>query len=151
MGTMMMIRGIMGLADIPIHQKGWGWEYWIHNDEDYCGKELIIYAEKKCSIHFHKIKKETFYIVYGKIIIDIFDRPFEVENGDLMGTVKELGKTGQLKWESEYMETGDSLVIEPGIPHRFEGVASETKFIEFSTQHFEEDSYRIWPGDSQNG
>jgi hypothetical protein len=46
----------------PIHreEKGWGNEIWIHNSPDYCGKVLVVYAEKKCSLNHHVRKKETF-------------------------------------------------------------------------------------------
>ena len=133
------------------HQKGWGMEYWIHNDADYCGKELILFRDKKCSIHYHRVKKETFYVITGSMMVELYDRPFEVENGDLVGTVEELVGTMRLRTESVYMTVGDSLQIDPRTPHRFLGLADETRFMEFSTQHFEEDSIRIWPGDSQNG
>jgi mannose-6-phosphate isomerase-like protein (cupin superfamily) len=45
------------------------------------------------------------------------------------------------------MEKGDRLVIPPNTPHQFIGIAAETTIIEISTQHFEEDSYRIQKGD----
>ncbi len=139
------------LDDTPKYRKGWGYEYWIHNDADYCGKELVLYEGKKCSIHYHKIKKETFYVITGNMIVDLFDRPFEVEDDDLVATVNRLTEAGELQTRSVSMTVGDSLLIEPNTPHRFLGLAAETRFMEFSTQHFEDDSYRIWPGDSQNG
>ena len=42
--------------------KGWGYEDWIVNKEQYCGKLLFIKKGKKCSWHYHKNKDETFYI-----------------------------------------------------------------------------------------
>ena len=33
--------------------KGWGYEKWIANSEDYCGKLLYIVKDKKCSWHYH--------------------------------------------------------------------------------------------------
>jgi mannose-6-phosphate isomerase-like protein (cupin superfamily) len=136
--------------------KGWGYEYWIHNDKDYCGKELVLYRGKKCSVHYHKLKRETFYVVTGSMDVELYDRPFHVAwssarvvNHDLLRTVDKLRKTRQLKTATVRMEAGDSLVIDQRTPHRFRGVADETRFMEFSTQHFDADSYRIWPGDSQ--
>ena len=147
----MTIQKVIGAEVTPKYSKGWGYELWIHNDADYCGKELVLYRDKKCSIHYHKIKKETFYIVTGRMLVELYDRPFEVENCDLSGTIQELLGMDLLSTKSVEMGTGDSLVIEPGTPHRFIGIADQTRFMEFSTQHFEKDSYRIWPGDSQNG
>ncbi len=142
---------VIGIETTPKYRKGWGYEYWIHNDEDYCGKELVLYSGRQCSIHYHKIKKETFYVISGNMTVRLFDRPFEVTDGKLMGTIESLVAAGLLKTETVNMTVGDSLLIEPGTPHRFLGIAMETRFMEFSTQHFEDDSYRIWPGDSQNG
>lgn len=145
-----MIRDVITYDNIPEYFKGWGSEKWIHNDEDYCGKELILFEGKKCSIHYHRIKKETFFVVEGKMLVELYDRPFVVIENDLSVTIEQLGIAGELKMETVLMLDGDSLLIEPLTPHRFIGLAEETRFIEISTQHFEEDSYRIWPGDSQN-
>ena len=47
--------------------KGWGYEKWIVNNEEYCGKLLFLAKDKKCSWHFHKLKDEVFYVQSGKI------------------------------------------------------------------------------------
>ena len=146
-----MIREVVRRGLMAMHHKGWGLEYIIANDKDYCGKELVLYEGKKCSIHYHKVKKETFYVTSGRMTVELYDHPFRIDNDDLEKTVEELVGAGQLQTEVVEMAIGDSLLIEPGTPHRFIGIAKTTRFIEFSTQHFEEDSYRIWSGDSQNG
>tara|TARA_Y100001972_G_scaffold128301_1_gene188457 strand:- start:348 stop:605 length:258 start_codon:yes stop_codon:yes gene_type:complete len=40
-------------------EKVWGYELWIHNDEDYCGK-LLVFPKKMShfSMHYHLKKKE---------------------------------------------------------------------------------------------
>ena len=49
-----------------IVQKGWGEEVWIHNDEEYCGKLLRFFkAGNKFSLHYHIIKKESWYVGKG--------------------------------------------------------------------------------------
>ena len=41
-------------------QKTWGYEEWIHNDEEYCGKLLVFTKVKnRFSMHYHIQKKET--------------------------------------------------------------------------------------------
>ena len=50
-----------------IHPKGWGRELWIANSELYCGKILELNEDKRCSIHYHKLKDETFYILSGNV------------------------------------------------------------------------------------
>src|SRR5262252_2427182 len=47
---------------IRIVPKGWGREVWIVNGDLYCGKILEIRKGKRCSLHFHKIKNESFYL-----------------------------------------------------------------------------------------
>ncbi len=97
------------------HPKKWGREYWIVNDE-YCGKILMLNKGYQCSTHHHKIKKETFYVNEGLVLIQV--------NGEM-----------------SLMRPGESLEIRPGDKHRFIGI-TDAKIIEFSTHHEEEDSYR---------
>ena len=56
-------------ADEPIKyvSKGWGYEKWIVNCEEYCGKLLFIAKGKRCSWHYHEKKDEVFYVQSGKI------------------------------------------------------------------------------------
>ena len=113
----------------PIHreEKGWGYEIWIHNSADYCGKVLVVKAGKKCSLHHHALKKETFYVQTGRIS---------------MRTVDEDGQESIFE-----MVPGDVLEIAPGFKHQFEGIAEVSEIMEFSTQHFESDSIRTEKGD----
>ena len=53
--------------EINFVPKGWGFEKWIVNCDEYCGKLLFFVKGKKCSWHFHKIKDEYFYVQSGKI------------------------------------------------------------------------------------
>jgi quercetin dioxygenase-like cupin family protein len=106
-------------------EKGWGYELWIHNDEKYCGKLLFFNAGKKCSLHFHKLKHETFYLQSGKLKCTFID-------GDAI--------------EHVILSPGDVKEIYPGLIHQMEAV-EDTIMFEFSTQHFDEDSYRIEKGD----
>ena len=54
-------------------KKDWGYELWLVNnkEEDYCGKILCINEGCKGSMHFHANKHETFYILEGKLKIEI--------------------------------------------------------------------------------
>ena len=108
-------------------QKGWGYELWIHNAEDYCGKILVLYADKQCSLHSHRLKSETFYIQSGRLS---------------MRTLDDVGRESTVE-----MCTGEVLEIPPGICHQFTGIAERTEIVEFSTQHFDEDSIRLEQGD----
>jgi len=109
--------------------KGWGSEEIITNNEKYCGKILRFNAAKKCSFHYHKLKDETFYCAKGKI---------GVWHGD----------TDNFE-EAQYLELkgGDSFHVPIGLRHQMIGIEEENVLIEFSTQHFEEDSIRVVQGD----
>jgi len=110
--------------------KGWGYEDWIVNKEEYCGKLLFIKKGKKCSWHYHKNKDETFYIQSGKL---------EVTYGWDDRRTKDFTK-------KIVLEEGDSFHVPVLMRHQLKGLADVTMF-EFSTQHFDEDSIRIIKGD----
>ena len=108
-------------------EKGWGYEDWIVNKEKYCGKILFLKKDHMCSWHYHKIKDETFYLQEGKLKV-------------LYGYDEDIEKS-----ESIVLEKGDSFHIPVGMIHRM--IAIEDSYLfEFSTQHFDSDSYRIKKG-----
>jgi len=108
--------------------KGWGYEKWITNNDKYCGKLLFFVKGKKCSWHYHQIKDEVFYIQSGKIL------------------VKYSGQDDLSLSHSVVLERGDSFHVKTGMRHQMIAL-EDTELFEFSTQHFDEDSYRIQKGD----
>ena len=108
--------------------KGWGYEKWIVNKEQYCGKLLFFNAGKKCSWHYHKIKDEVFYLQSGKLLVRYSD------GDDLDGA------------EETLLEPGMSFYIYPGLKHQMEAI-EDSELFEFSTEHFDSDSYRLAHGD----
>jgi quercetin dioxygenase-like cupin family protein len=108
--------------------KGWGYEKWIVNKKEYCGKLLFIRQGKKCSWHYHVLKDETFYLQSGKIMLYYSDN-------DDFSTAKEL-----------ILNPGDKFYIYPGLKHQMLAL-EDSELFEFSTEHFDEDSYRVIKGD----
>jgi len=109
--------------------KGWGEELIIENNEMYCGKLLIFKKGCKFSMHYHMNKDETWYVHSGTYIY----RFINTENADLI----------------EIKIIPENIVRQrPGQPHQLEALEDGTIF-EVSTHHEDEDSYRIWKGDSQ--
>ncbi len=108
-----------------IKNKLWGYEEWIVNKKEYCGKILFFDSDCACSYHYHKIKDETFYVLSGSCSIKY-------------GTTDDI-KESQIKQLSE----GDSFYVRPGLRHQVITKGIECKILEISTQHFEDDSYRI--------
>ena len=106
--------------------KDWGYEEWIVNNELYCFKKIFVKKGYQCSIHWHKEKDETFYIEYGKILIDMFGLPQHI------------------------MKTGDILRLPPNTLHRFTAI-EDTMMYEVSTHHEDSDSYRVIKGGKVEG
>ena len=118
------------MSSIPIKfvPKGWGFEKWIVNCDEYCGKLLYFVKGKRCSWHYHKLKDEVFYIQSGLIRVYYADHD-RIEEA-----------------EKVVLGPGDNFHVYPGLRHRMEAL-EDTELFEFSTQHFDSDSYRIEKGD----
>ena len=108
--------------------KGWGFERWIVNNEEYCGKLLYLAKGKRCSWHYHKLKDEVFYVQSGKVKVLYSDE----EDRD---SAKEI-----------MLEAGDNFHVYRGLKHQIIALM-DTELFEFSTQHFDSDSHRIIKGD----
>ena len=115
---------------IPINfvKKGWGYEKWIVNKDLYCGKLLFFNKGKKCSWHYHIKKDEVFYLQSGKMIVRYSDLDEISEAEEIM------------------LEPGMNFYISPGLRHQMEAI-EDSELYEFSTEHFDSDSYRIVKGD----
>ena len=109
-----------------IVEKGWGKEIVFVNNNEYCGKILSFNKGKKFSMHYHLLKKETWYVSKGKFIFIWIDTTIGTKH-------------------SEYLEVGDVITNERGEPHQIIAL-EDGDIFEVSTQHFDSDSYRIWKG-----
>ena len=125
-----MIRryGVNGFLPMKRVEKGWGYEIWIVNKEEYCGKLLFFEKNKRCSWHYHKLKDEVFYLQSGLLRVK-----FSYE--DTIETAQEI-----------ILEPGQNFYIPPGLRHQMLAL-EDSELFEFSTQHFDSDSYRIKKGD----
>lgn len=114
--------------------KNWGWENWLVNNEKYCGKILFVKKGKRCSWHYHKIKDETFHILSGQVTLYYHTEDCLKSNGEL-----DLSRVNMMT-----LVEGDSFHIPIGMRHLFYGTR-DSQIIEISTQHFDDDSYRLIP------
>jgi mannose-6-phosphate isomerase-like protein (cupin superfamily) len=110
--------------------KGWGHEIIFENNELYCGKLLNFKQGAKFSMHYHMIKDETWYVQEGEFIY----RWINTETAEVNERV---------------LKVGDTVRQYPGQPHQLEALTDGVVY-EVSTEHFDEDSYRVWKGDSQS-
>jgi len=108
--------------------KGWGFEKWIVNKTEYCGKLLFFEKDKKCSWHYHKLKDEVFYLQSGKLLVKYSDKDDIIEAKEYI------------------LLPGDSFHVYRGLRHQMLALEASELF-EFSTEHFDSDSYRIQKGD----
>ena len=109
-------------------EKGWGWERWICNGPEYCGKLLFFNKGKKCSWHVHKLKDEVFYLQSGQMLVKYSD-------SDDLTVANEL-----------ILNPGENFHVYRGLRHRMIAL-EDSELFEFSTQHFDSDSYRLEKGD----
>ena len=124
-----MVRELKELQEpIKFVEKGWGYEKWIVNKPEYCGKLLFFESGKRCSWHYHKVKDEVFYLQAGKMMI-------YYSEADDITTANQLVLT-----------PGDNFHIYVGLRHQMVAL-EDSELFEFSTQHFDEDSYRVIKGD----
>jgi len=125
-----MTKDVKMKTSLPIKfvPKGWGFEKWIVNCEEYCGKLLFFNAGKKCSWHYHVLKDEVFYLQSGKMRV-IFSEEDDINNA-----------------QEIILEAGQNFHVYRGLRHRMIAI-EDSELFEFSTQHFDSDSHRIEKGD----
>ena len=97
---------------MEIIKKPWGKEEIIEINEKYMVKKLTMWKEHRCSLQFHNHKKETIYVLSGKL---------RIVSGPNQNNLK----------EKIYL-AGDSITISPGTVHRMEGV-EDSVYLEAST------------------
>ena len=124
------VKGPKRRARKPVNvvKKGWGGEVWIANSELYCGKLLRLDKGKKCSLHYHKLKTESFYLHKGRLLMRIMESPEATEIDEFE------------------LEAGQCMDIPTGLVHQMVAL-EDAELFEFSTQHFDSDSHRLMKGD----
>lgn len=110
-----------------IVSKGWGKEIIFINNNEYCGKILCFNKGKSFSMHYHLLKKETWFVNKGKFLLHWI----EIENGTM---------------HTEYLNVGDIITNERGEPHQLIAL-EDSEIFEVSTKHYDDDSFRILKGD----
>lgn len=109
--------------------KNWGYENWVVNNDEFCGKLLHFNKGAQFSCHFHRQKREVFEIERGLIQL------MTIDQRDASQHVMVL-------------KPGDVVEIPRFLPHQITAL-EESDVREYSTTHREDDSFRVLPGDSQ--
>ena len=100
------------MANLEIIKKPWGQEEVIEINDKYMVKRLTMLSGHRCSLQYHKEKKETIYV--------------------LSGVLKILQGSNQDQLQEKLYYPGDTLTIPPGLIHRMEGV-EDAIYLEAST------------------
>lgn len=151
MGELESINFMQGMMQ-PIHyhkflQKSWGFEYWLENNEMYCGKIIQVRQNQWSThggFHYHKIKDETFLVLSGTLILDLLQ--LDLIKTPLIASHNMIASKNNASWprvDRYYLKPLEYIRLYPGVLHRFSSLEQEVMFVEISTTHREDDSYRI--------
>tara|TARA_A100001011_G_C13708586_1_gene594614 strand:+ start:162 stop:503 length:342 start_codon:yes stop_codon:yes gene_type:complete len=102
---------------MKIIKKPWGSETVIELNKKYLLKKLFMKKNHRCSLQFHNYKKETIYVLNGKL--------------------KVFAGKNKKKLKSKIYKKGESLTINPKIIHRMEAVIDST-YLEASTPEMQD-------------
>lgn len=105
------------MATGTIIDKPWGCEEIVEINDKYMVKKLTMWAGHRCSLQYHNNKKETIYVLSGKL---------KISHGE-----------SQDKLEEKVYAAGDSFTISPGIIHRMEGL-EDAIYLEASTPELDD-------------
>ena len=92
--------------------KPWGFEEILEINKKYLLKKLYMKKNHRCSLQYHNKKKETIYVISGKLKIFI-------------------GKSRK-KLKSKIYKKGSNITIEPKVIHRMQAVTN-CLYLEAST------------------
>jgi mannose-6-phosphate isomerase-like protein (cupin superfamily) len=81
-------------------------------------------------MHYHLLKDEAWYVSEGVFNYKYIDTETATE-------------------VEMIIEKGNCIHLLPGQPHQLLALTEGATIFEVSTQHFDSDSYRVKPGDSQ--
>ena len=102
---------------MPTHEptivpKPWGREIWYADETEYAGKILEVTEGHALSLQKHERKKETMYLLTGRVLYHLNGEDFE-------------------------LAAGQALTIRPGDVHRVTAL-EDTTILEVSTPHLDD-------------
>ena len=100
-----------------IIEKPWGREEVIEINNSYMMKKLTMFAGHRCSTQFHNFKKETIYVLSGKL---------KISYGQSLNELK-----------SSIFCSGDTITIPPMQVHRMEAL-EDSIYLEASTPELDD-------------
>jgi len=93
-------------------------------NRDYCKKLILIFPEQQHPEQYHKVKEETFIVLYGDVTL-------------------------RLDGEDKHLKRGDVVTVNRGVKHFFTSRGGAV-IEEISSTHFKDDSYYTDPKIAEN-
>lgn len=103
--------------EIRVIKKPWGQEEVIEINERYMVKRLTMLAGHRCSLQYHNFKRETIYVLSGRL---------RIVSGEKQDSLSE-----------RVYHPGESVTLPTGLIHRMEGV-DDAVYLEASTPEMED-------------
>ena len=98
-------------------EKPWGKEEVVEINERYMMKKLTMWKGHRCSLQFHKQKRETIYVLSGKLMI--------------------YSGSNQESLDSKIFGAHETITLVPGVVHRMEA-AEDCVYLEASTPEMDD-------------
>lgn len=103
--------------DMEVIEKPWGKEEVIEKNDRYMMKKLTMLAGHRCSLQYHNIKRETIYVLSGRLRIYTGSNPEDLN--------------------SKVYSQNENITLTPGVIHRMEAV-EDAVYLEASTPEMED-------------
>ena len=113
-------------------------EFDIVNDAGncYCGKFIFMFSGQRCPKHYHRFKKETFFVVKGKVRMNIDNMKLVLNRGSTT-TVERTKK-------HEFIALEDSLILESSNPDMlFDSIFSDSEINNVIFSSFKENQKKL--------
>jgi len=95
--------------------KAWGYEEVIVNNDRYCGKLLHLNKGAMSSLHYHLVKRETFYCLHGVAVLHLHNEDYMLNPGARPQTIMPMEAHG-------FAGITDAVILEVSTPHSDEDV-----------------------------
>lgn len=102
---------------MQVIEKPWGREEVIEVNTCYMMKKLTMWAGHRCSLQYHKVKRETIYVLSGQLRI--------------------YSGLDQESLAARIYTEGESITLVSGVVHRMEAV-TDSVYIEASTPEMDD-------------
>lgn len=124
--------------------KLWGHEEHLVLQPRYTLKRLVVQPGFMCSLHYHRLKHETFLVVSGRLQLDTVSLSLEQELYEHTQVWQALLDQGINPLQTILLGLQEQITLPAGVAHRFRACGAEPCiFLEVSTRDRATDSYRL--------